>query len=183
MEMAKSKKNNKNWNKNTEMNHNKKVEVGDTAFTFGVSKVIKCVVIVAIIFALAYLFTIYITDKNMRDSVKVPDARIQYEVILAGESFNQNRRDYMVLYFDEANIGDYSEVLSTYNENEKNAFLYKCYTNEALNQKFVSEEGGSAPSKAEDLKVEENTLIRFTDHQVVEYITGKDEIISYLKGL
>lgn len=183
MEMAKSKKNNKNQNKNREVMHNKKVEVGDTAFTFGVSKIVKCFLVVLIVLALTYFLTIYITDKNMRDSIKVPDAHIQYEVILAGESFHQNREDYMVLYFDQAKFSDYSEVLSEYNEKEDRVFLYKCYTNEALNQKFVSTDAGSTPSKAEDLKVSENTLIRFKDHKVVEYITDKEEIISYLKSL
>ena len=142
MEMAKNKKNSKNKNKIDYSKYNKKVEVENDSLQ--VSKVVKCVVGTLLVFALFYLFTLYITDKNMRDAIKVGEANIQYEVILAGESFNQN---------------------------------------EALNKKHVSSDITRQPEKPEHLRVSEHTLIRYKDHKVVEYITGKAEIISYLENL
>lgn len=174
-------KNNKN--KNTQKSYNKNEKVQESSFTIGVSKVVKCVLAVGVVLGLTYLFTIYVTDKNLRDSVKVGEARIQYEVILAGESFNQNSDDYVVLYYDEASIADYSETLSDYNEKSDKVSLYKCYTNEALNKKFIAREVSREIQNPEDLRVSENTLIRFKNHKVEEVITGKDEIISYIKGL
>lgn len=174
-------KNKQKVNKKNDSVYNKKGKVQETPI--GISKVIKCVIAVFIVFGLFYLLTLYLTDRNLRSSVKVSEARIQYEIILAGESFQQNGDDYMILYFDEENIGDYSTALSEYNDKKSKTSLYKCYTNEALNKKFVSKDVNKNPEKAEDLRVEENTLIRFKDHKVVEYITGKDAIISYLKSL
>lgn len=181
MEMAKNKKNGKNKNKIDYSKYNKKVEVENDSLQ--VSKVVKCVVGTLLVFALFYLFTLYITDKNMRDAIKVGEANIQYEVILAGESFNQNEDDYFVLYFDEAHISEYSATLSEYHDKEDNPTLYKCYTNEALNKKHVSSDITRQPEKPEHLRVSEHTLIRYKDHKVVEYITGKAEIISYLENL
>ena len=176
-------KNKNNKNKNTQKSYNKKEMVQETSFTIGVSKVVKCVLAVGIVLGITYLFTIYITDKNLRDSVKVGEARIQYEVILAGESFNQNSDDYVVLYYDENSIADYSEALSEYNEKSDKISLYKCYTNEALNKKFVADDVSKDIKNPEDLRVSKNTLIRFKNHKVEEVITGKDEIISYIKEL
>ena len=119
----------------------------------------------------------------MRDAIKVGEASIQYEVILAGESFNQKEDDYFVLYFNEAQISEYSATLSEYHDKEDKPALYKCYTNEALNKKHVSSDITRQPENPEHLRVSEHTLIRYKDHQVAEYITGKDEIIAYLKNL
>ena len=176
-------KNKQKVNKKNDSVYNKKGKVQETPI--GISKVIKCVIAVFIVFGLFYLLTLYLTDRNLRSSVKVSEARIQYEIILAGESFQQNGDDYMILYFDEENIGDYSTALSEYNDKNSKVSLYKCYTNEALNKKFIASDNNKSksPEKIEELKVEENTLIRFKDHKVVEYITGRDDIVSYLKSL
>lgn len=184
--MAKSKKSKKNSNFSNKKGYsveNKKVDVAVNSSTPFLSNAVKCVVAVVVILILSYFLARYITNKNKLDSIKVSDAVIQYEVILAGESFNQNKKDYMILYFDDTNIGDYSSVLSEYYDKKDKVALYKCYTNEALNKKFVSQEENRSPEVPEDLRVKENTLIRFKDNKVVEYITGKDDIISYLKEL
>ncbi len=184
--MAKSKKNKNNNNSLNKKEHsveNKKVEVAVNDSTPFLSNAVKCVIAVVVILILSYCLALYITKKSKIDSIKVADAVIQYEVILAGESFSQSKKDYMVLYFDDTNIGDYSSVLSEYNDKKEKVTIYKCYTNEALNKKFVSQDENRSPEKADDLKVTGNTLIRFKDNKVVEYITGKDEIISYLKEL
>lgn len=179
--MAKNKKYEQNRNKMEQVKHNKKVEVADTPSGKGA---VICILVILVVFILTYFLTVYITDKNKRSAIGVKDARIQYEVILVGESFNQNKDDYIVLYYDYENTSDYSEVLSKYSEKEDRISIYKSYTNEALNKKFVvTEVIDQSPSNPADLKVSNPTLVRFQKNKIVEFITGKDNIISYFENL
>lgn len=180
--MAKNSKNNEKKNKNSNSKYNKKVEATQTSFTLGMSSVLKCVVAVLVVLGATYLLTVYVTNKNKRSSIAPGEARIQYDVILAGESYNQKADDYMVLYFGEDHISSYSSVLSTYNDKKEKIPLYKSYTNEALNKKFVMDDAERLESDdPSSLRVSENTLIRFQDHKIVEYIQGEEDIISYLE--
>lgn len=182
--MAKTKKNNKSANKYKDSKYNKKVEISDTSTTFGLKKTVICCLAVVAVLGLTYLLTIYITDKNKRLSLTPIAATIQYDVILAGQSFNQNKEEYFVLYLDDDKMSTYSDILSTYSEKKDNIRLYKCYTNEALNKKFISNDvENKNPENAEDLRVSSNTLIRFKDGKVVDYIKGISEVSSYLENL
>lgn len=164
-----------------QVKHNKKVEVADTPSGKGI---VICVLVILVVFILTYFLTVYITDKNRRSAIAVQDAHIQYEVILVGESFNQKKDDYIVLYYDYANTADYSEALSKYSEKEDKISIYKSYTNEALNKKFiVTDVSSKSPSNPEDLRVSNPTLVRFQKNKVVEFITGKDNIVAYLENL
>lgn len=182
--MAKKKNNNKSVNKNSEKKHNKKVEVTNNADSLGIGNAVKCCFAVVAVLGLTYLLTIYITDKNKKLSLAPLPTVIQYDVILAGQSFNQRNDEYLVLYLDNDKISTYSDILSTYSEKEGKVRLYKCYTNETLNKKFISNDiTDKNPENAEDLRVASNTLIRFKDGKIVEYITGISEVSSYLENL
>ncbi len=179
--MAKNSKNKNQRNKNKNMQYNNKRKEDTTSL--GIKKVLFSIFFVILVIGCAYLLTLYLTDKGKRSAVATPEARIQYEIILAGESFSQNSKDYIVVYYDEKDMSVYSEVFSSYSEKEGKPKLYKCYTNEALNKKFVGDEENRKVRRPQDLKVKENTLIHFKDHQVVDYITGSEDIISYIESL
>ena len=85
--MAKSNKtsNNKNkMKKSTQSN----IEIGNTHLSNETSKVIKCILVVAVIFVLMYVITVLILKnapyEHAKDDVKTS---IQYDEILAGTSF------------------------------------------------------------------------------------------------
>lgn len=90
---------------------------------------------------------------------------------------------YLVVYYnttDKDNASDISSAISTYRTNNKDSHIYYVDMNNALNKSFVSDEGNSSASSAEELKINGPTLINFADGKIVEYVEGKDRIIDYL---
>ncbi len=150
-------------------------------------KVLKVGFIVLIIFVAFYFLTIYLTsrpDTSNNLVNKETTDYIQYEKILAGESFNMKDQDYLVLYYDETSSelkSEFTTMITTYKEKEEHLPVYIVNTADAINQQFVGEESNTSPSQVTDLKIKDSTLIHFTDKEVIDYIEGKDQINDYLK--
>ena len=87
--------------------------LSDTAKT-----AVVIVICMAILFAVMYFITTKVLDNANNQEDETTEAVIQYDKILAGESFNQSEDEYLVVYYDSSD--DYStlsSLISTYQNN------------------------------------------------------------------
>lgn len=148
------------------------------------SSIIKTVVIVLVVICLVYFFTVYIT-KHSTDSVKKitrEDTTIQYDEILAGTSFSKKDEEYLVLFYnvDDDNNSIYDEIKSNYEAKEESLPMYYVNLDNSLNKSCISKDSNKEATTAEELKINEATLIKFTNNKISEYITGETKIKDYL---
>lgn len=179
--MAKKKTNTK---KNTKKVDNKKV-IETISVQDSVKHSIKVAVVVLIIFGIVYLFTVNVTSNSTDLVVKknIENTTIQYDEIIAGTSFDQKDSEYLVLYFDVDNDTDskYYSLKNEYEQKENKLPIYYVDLGSSFNKDIVSTENNESASNAEELKVTNPTLIKFSNGAIAEYITGEEAITNYLK--
>ena len=160
-------------------NRNQKPEVVEQQ-NLELRKVIKMVIAMVVTLGVFYLLTMGILSKK-ESIIGTYNPTIQYSKILVGESFTQNKKDYLVLYYnsDKDNMDDIHSIISNYNDKKEKLTLYTVDMSEALNKAYISEDSNRNPSDASELKIARVTLIHFKDNKVAEYIT--DGIDTYLK--
>ena len=180
MAKNKTKKNNKNKEiKQTKKEEQKiKLDVKGSADSEQISKVIKYLIIVVIIFVGVYFLTDYITNHSSNSNYKkqVGEATIQNDKILAGSTFNKSDDEYYVLFYDVTGNSTYTDLYSTYKEKEDHLPIYYVDIKEGLNSKFIGEDVNEEPSDISELKVNGTTLIKISNKEVEEFITNEDEI-------
>ena len=105
--------------------------------------------------------------------------KIDYEYIPIGTVFTRAEKEYYV-YFDNYRSSVTSD--GYINELLKNAKLrvYKVDMNKKENAKFAGEKPNLRATKASELSINDVTLIRITNGRLNGYITGSEEIESYL---
>ncbi len=185
--MAK-KTNSKNKKKKT--TNNKKVVNNKKIIEKNISNnknsfVIKCIVIVLVILLLVYLLTVYIT-KNSTDSVtkeKKENTTIQSDEILLGTSFKQTDKEYLVLFYNvDTDINStYYTLKSDYEAKEDALPIYYVNLASKLNSDCISTESNEDATNASELKINDTTLIKFTNNEISEYIVGGEAISEYLQ--
>ncbi len=176
-------------NKTKKKENNKKVlnnkRVIETTGSKELSNVIKCVIVVLVTLLLVYLLTVYIT-KNSTDSVvkeTTENTTIQYNEILAGTSFNQLDKEYLVLFYDvDADTNSaYYTLKSDYEAKDDALPIYYVNLGSKLNSDCISGESNENAENASELKINDTTLIKFTNNKISEYIVGAEDISNYLK--
>lgn len=168
--------------------NNKKVKFESSSSFDGEYKKIVIITLVVLAFLAAFYFiTVAILNKDdsstKADTNKDTEVEIQYKEILVGTSFSMKDSSYLVVYYDttdDDNASKISSVISTYRTNNSDGHIYYVDMSNALNKSFVSEEGNSSASSAEELKINGPTLINFADGKIVEYVEGTDKIVDYL---
>lgn len=135
--------------------------------------------IVVIVFVIFYFITVVINNKNRKlNTVDTPivEATIQYDEILASQTFSMKPVDYYVLFYDfncpEAVYFDY-----VYEEFNKEHNIYKVDLSKGFNEKYVSEQSNESASKASELKVKNGTLIRIINGKNVSYFDGNSQLL------
>lgn len=179
--MAKSKK---NTNKKVKNNQNKKIDRVKSNYQNESSKVIKCLIIVLVIFGVMYLVTTLII-KNSDDNTYTKEKEktsIQYDEILLGTTFNKKDKEYLVLFYDVDSDTDstYSDLLSDYEAKDDKIPIYYVDLGNAMNKSCLSTESNESATNANELKINNVTLIKFSDNKIEEYIVGQEEISNYL---
>ncbi len=152
-------------------------------FPVEVKKVLIIVVIVVVLIIAMYFLTTKILSKDSDNSSnKVMENAIQYNEILAGESFNMNDEEYYVIYYDSTDeYSTISSLISSYQLNNTTIKLYSVDLSNGMNSKYITE-GDIVTSGASDLKVKATTLIKFSDGEVSELITDISEITAILNN-
>ena len=132
--------------------------------------------VILLIFIVAYLIIGIFVTKEIKwfqgDNEKV--TTIQYKEILAGETFNQNKENYYVIFTDSDDFN--YPVYETLATNNKNVYLVDL--SNALNSSYISEQTNPNVQKASDLKVQKDTMIKIENKTNTLYIESKDEILT-----
>ena len=147
-----------------------------------IKRVIIISLVILIVLVGIYFLTEVILNKEDDDSDKVTENAIQYEEILAGESFNQSEDKYYVIYYDSTD--DYSSIsslISSYQMNDNEVKLYSVDLSNGMNKSYVTD-GNVVTTNANSLRVKANTLLEFTSKKVTDVITDNDEIIDILNS-
>lgn len=146
-----------------------------------VKKTIIIIVIALFLLVGMYFLTKAILNKDVEED-KIMENSIQYDEILAGESFNQNEDEYYVIYYDSSNeYSTISSLISSYQLNNSDTRLYSVDISNGMNKKYVTDED-IIIDNASSLKVKDNTLLKFRNGEVSEVITDINEITNYLNS-
>ncbi len=154
---------------------------GDTTYSMELKKLFIILGIILLVIIVLYLIIGIFVTKDIKlfgntENVEV-NSTIQYEEILAGETFNMNKDEYYVIFSDST--GNYYSIYKNIISNQTDKSIYIVDLNNPLNRSYVSDESNKEVQKASDLKVKDNTLIKINNKQNVEYIEDKDAILSY----
>jgi len=136
--------------------------------------------VIVLIFVVAYLIIgIFVTKeiKWFQGNDNDQTTTIQYKKILAGETFNQNKDNYYVIFSDSDDFNyPVYESLASYNNN-----IYIVDLANPLNASYKSEESNPDVQKASDLKVKKDSMIKIENKANILYIESKDEILAQFK--
>ena len=144
-------------------------------------RVVIILLCVVLLFGLMYFLTTRILSKEVtkkRKQSEVTESTIQYEKILAGESFTMEQEEYYVVYYDST-YTNLSSTIATYQADKKDIKLYSVDLNDGMNKKYITDSDINT-SSIENLKVKNPTLIHFKNKEVVDTITDENEIKDYL---
>ena len=146
-----------------------------------VKKTIIIIVVAVLLLVGMYFLTTLILSKDTEEE-KVTENAIQYDEILAGESFNQGDGEYYVIYYDSSDqYSTISSLISSYQLNNSDTKLYSVDLSNGMNKKYVTD-GDIVTDDASSLRVKANTLLKFEDGEVTETITDTNKITSFLNS-
>lgn len=147
-----------------------------------VKKTIIIIVVAVLLLVGMYFLTTVILNKDSDDNSKITENAIQYDEILAGESFNQSEDEYYVIYYDSSNeYSVISSLISSYQLNNSDTKLYSVDLADGMNKKYVTD-GNIVTDNASSLRVKDTTLLKFNNGEVSEVITDTNEITSFLNS-
>ena len=147
---------------------------------------VKRGIIIVVVAVLVVLFMYFLTTRilakdDSSNEDKVRENAIQYDEILAGESFNKTG-EYYVIYYDSTNqYSSISSLISSYQLNNTETKLYSVDISNGMNSKYVTD-GKIVTKDASSLRVKDNTLIKFNNGKVEDVITDIEEIASILNS-
>ncbi len=150
------------------------------------SKLLILVLVVALVFALFYVITLFVTkDKNTTNTSNEEntEATIQYEKILATNILSQKNNEYYVLvYFNSDKYVDvYKSYLSYYSSKVENSVPYYFVDmDDVFNNSFVSTESSLSVTKVNDLKFSQTALLRVRDNKIISTYEGNEQITGKL---
>ena len=154
------------------------------------SKLIILILVVAFVFAVFYVITLFVTKKDDSKSddnnEQSYEATIQYDKILAGNIFSQKKDEYYVLvYFnDDTYVDYYKNYLSYYKTKVENALpYYYVDMDDVFNSSFISEKSNLDVNDAKKFRVSQTALLRIKDGKVVSSYEGNENIAGKLSRM
>ena len=145
-----------------------------------VKKTIIIILVAAVLLVGMYFLTTAILSKDNEEE-KITENAIQYDEILAGESFNQNGEYYVIYYDSTDEYSTISSLISSYQLNNTDTKLYSVDLSNGMNKKYITD-GDIVTSDASSLRVKDNTLLKFNNGEVSEVITDTSEITNFLNS-
>ena len=145
-----------------------------------ISKFLKIIIAVLIIFVLFTFITKIITNKGKNDET----TNIQYDKILVGSILNRPESDYYVLVIskDDENTLVYTNLISTYKAKSEHRRFYTADLADEFNKIYVADTNNLNVTAIDDIRFAETTLLHISDGKIVSSRVG-DNIKSYLENL
>ena len=151
------------------------------------SKLIILILVVALVFALFYVITLFVTKKDSSSTTNEGEnetqVTIQYEKILASNIFSQKNSEYYVLaYFGDDNYLDlYKSYLSYYKTSVDGAVPYYLVDlSDVFNKSFIAEKSNLNVSNIKGLKFSQTALLRIRDNKIISTYEGNEQITGKL---
>ncbi len=151
------------------------------------SKLIILILVVALVFALFYVITLFVTKKDSSTTTNEGEdetqVSIQYEKILASNIFSQKNSEYYVLaYFGDDNYLDlYKSYLSYYKASVEGAVPYYLVDmDDVFNKSFIAEKSNLNVSNIKELKFSQTALLRIRDNKIISTYEGNEQIAGKL---
>ena len=139
-------------------------------------KVIKIGVGVLLVLGIVYLVTAIASGEIKLDKKEKEQAvtEIQYQEIIAGETFNRNASEYYVLFmnFTDSNASYYLSLIDSYNAADNSLPFFTVDIEKKINNDYAINE----------LKVENPTILKISNSKIAETIKGKENIISFFRN-
>lgn len=174
-------------NKQYRRKNHQAVDSMSSSFSLEVGKVVKLFIVIILVFVVFYFLTVYILEKGDSSSAIVDttpaEADIQYQEILAGNSFSMRDDHYYVLYYDMSSDdlkSTYTNIVSTYEDKDDHYAIYTADMSSVFNKQYVSGTANSDVQDVDYLRVAGPTLIEFENGRAVDYIEGEDAITQEL---
>lgn len=148
-----------------------------------VGRIVKILIVVLIIFFSVYFITAIATGEINFGSKKEESQEtvIQYQEILAGETFVKKDASYYVLYmnFTDAMTTPLMTLADQYMAKETHDYVYFVDMDKGFNKTYAVKEGETSNPKVQNisgLKVNAPTLLKIKDKKIVQYVEGYDNI-------
>ena len=166
-------------NKSDLSRQHQKIKDSYSDSNFSMKRIFVVILVIVIVLAFFYLLTIGILNKKSKTSV-TSNTAIQYREILAGTSFTQQEKEYLVFYYDSKaeDADDNYSLIAKYSENKDKVYMYVVDLSEGLNRDCLSDGDNPDATNASELKINKTTVIRFKNGKILDYIT--DNIEDYL---
>lgn len=172
--------------------NNKKSLYGKANYNDELMQGVKILVSVILLIAIIYFATAILTgeinfNKKKNNNVS-DDVMIQYDEIVAGQSFTRPNSSYYVLYynFTDSGASKYLSLRNAYTAKDKALSVYMVDLEKAFNSTVVREKDSKfvdKPTNIKDLKVENPTLLKFEKGRVVQRISGKENIENHFEDI
>ena len=139
-------------------------------------KVIKIGIGVLLVLGIVYFVTAIASGEikfGKKEKEKV-ETEIQYQEIIAGETFNRKASEYYVLFmnFTDSYASYYLSLIDNYNGTDNSLPFYTVDIEKKINTDYVTN----------TLKVENPTILKISNSNTVETITGKDNILNFFNN-
>ena len=166
---------------------NNKVEITNNNMS-ELKKLVIFIIIIIVAFVLFYVISLFIDSENRETEVNNEEevTVIQYDEILLGTLFNQNKDEYYVLITSYDNLNDVYSVYKTAYEAKEDALkIYTSNIDSPFNKSYRDNESNFSitSDKISELRIKEDTLLKINNKELVEYFEGKDNIVSELKNI
>ena len=175
----------------TKLSKNKSIDNQDLDLSPEMKKGLWTAVIVLIVLVVFYIISVYATGGslfNFKSKEEDSEVEIQYSEILLGRSFDMGG-EYYVVYYDASDtenedINNIVSAVSSARNSSSDIKIYNCDLGNAFNKPFVTvNDPNTNPISADELLVNNPTIIKFSDGSVVDYIYGFNEVQDYLSNL
>lgn len=155
---------------------------------YELKKLVIFILVIVLLFGTFYIISLFINRKD--DGNKIirnnEPAVIQYDEIILGTLLNQSNDNYYVLVSDEDNDGLYDSLMNSYKTKEDSLRVYTSDLNSPFNKMYLAlgDEGSNFNiDSVKELRLKNDTLLKISEHRIVEHFEGVEAILNELKKL
>ena len=99
--------------------------------------------------------------------------------IMIGNVFKKKEKNYLVLFDNYKNYKVNSYINSLIKNSDET--VYKVDMSLSENASHISDESNKNATSSEEIRINDVTLIKISKGKIVKYLTGSEEIESYLE--